>query len=131
MAATLLQDLRPTSESAKLRFRCKFTASYYPLKRATATSCWRNSACGFYIRTLRSTPVRERASKRFIVFRSHLKGLYGGLHFLVSRSYTTICKNEVPAPRSRPTTVRQGNGGLYIPIEAGAPPTSQPPLAVG
>jgi len=31
---------------------------------------------------------------------------------LLSRSYTTICVDEVPAPRSRPTTVRQGNGGL-------------------
>ena len=25
---------------------------------------------------------------------------------------TNICVDEVPAPRSRPTTVRQGNGGL-------------------
>ena len=24
---------------------------------------------------------------------------------------STICVDEVPAPRSRPTTVRQGNGG--------------------
>ena len=32
---------------------------------------------------------------------------------LLSRSYYTICVDEVPAPRSRPTTVRQGNGGLY------------------
>jgi len=31
---------------------------------------------------------------------------------LLSRSLTTICVDEVPAPRSRPTTVRQGNGGL-------------------
>jgi hypothetical protein len=32
---------------------------------------------------------------------------------LVSRSYYYyICVDEVPAPRSRPTTVRQGNGGL-------------------
>ena len=30
---------------------------------------------------------------------------------LLSRSYS-ICVDEVPAPRSRPTTVRQGNGGL-------------------
>jgi hypothetical protein len=30
---------------------------------------------------------------------------------LLSRSFTTICVDEVPAPRSRPTTVRQGNGG--------------------
>jgi hypothetical protein len=31
---------------------------------------------------------------------------------LYSRALTTICVDEVPAPRSRPTTVRQGNGGL-------------------
>ena len=31
---------------------------------------------------------------------------------LQSRALTTICVDEVPAPRSRPTTVRQGNGGL-------------------
>ena len=31
---------------------------------------------------------------------------------LLSRSYYTICVDEVLAPRSRPTTVRQGNGGL-------------------
>ena len=30
---------------------------------------------------------------------------------LYSRALTTICVDEVPAPRSRPTTVRQGNGG--------------------
>jgi hypothetical protein len=30
---------------------------------------------------------------------------------LLSR-FTTICVDEVPAPRSRPTTVRQGNEGL-------------------
>ena len=39
---------------------------------------------------------------------------------LYSRALTTICVDEVPAPRSRPTTVRQGNGGLqlvnYIPV---------------
>ena len=28
-------------------------------------------------------------------------------------SLETICVDEVPAPRSRPITVRQGNGGLY------------------
>ena len=31
---------------------------------------------------------------------------------LYSRALTTICVDEVPTPRSRPTTVRQGNGGL-------------------
>jgi hypothetical protein len=38
---------------------------------------------------------------------SHLKGLYGGLHFtlalLPTRSAYDV--DEVPAPRSRPTTV--------------------------
>ena len=33
---------------------------------------------------------------------------------LCSRALTTICVDEVPAPRSRPTTVRQGNGGLQL-----------------
>jgi hypothetical protein len=55
----------------------------------------------------------QRASKRFTVCRSHLKGLYGGLHFTLALLLLTICVDEVPAPRSRPTTVRQGNGGLY------------------
>ena len=32
---------------------------------------------------------------------------------LYSRALTTICVDEDPAPRSRPTTVRQGNGGGY------------------
>ena len=31
---------------------------------------------------------------------------------LAGRALTTICVDEVPAPRSRPTTVMQGNGGL-------------------
>jgi len=53
----------------------------------------------------------QRASKRFDPYWSHLKGLYGGLHFTLAL-LLLICVDEVPAPRSRPTTVRQGNGGL-------------------
>jgi hypothetical protein len=33
---------------------------------------------------------------------------------LYSRALTSICVDEVPAPRSRPSTVRQGNGGLLL-----------------
>ena len=53
---------------------------------------------------------------RFELFCSHEKGLYWAS--LYSRALTTICVDEVPAPRSRPTTVRQGNGGLYRPLWA-------------
>ena len=49
------------------------------------------------------------ASKSFVHFWSFL---YGGLHFSLALLLTNICVDEVPAPRSRPTTVRQGNGGL-------------------
>ena len=35
-----------------------------------------------------------------------------GFTLLSCSYYGTICVDEVPAPRSRPTTVRQGNGGL-------------------
>ena len=47
---------------------------------------------------------------------------------LYSRTLTTICVDEVPAPRSRPTTVRQGNGGIYYPpLAAPAPRPARPP----
>jgi hypothetical protein len=52
----------------------------------------------------------ELASKRFIVFLSILKASMVGFT-LLSRD-TNICVDEIPPPRSRPTTVRQGNGGL-------------------
>jgi hypothetical protein len=59
----------------------------------------------------------QRASKRFDPYWSHLKGLYGGLHFTLAL-LLLICVDEVPPPRSRPTTVRQGNGGAIIPEPA-------------
>ena len=74
-----------------------------------ATNCWRNSACGLYIGTIRSTSVRGLRKG---------PSLYGGLHFsytLVSRSYYYLRKRSPGPPfppHSRPTTVRQGNGGL-------------------
>ena len=42
-----------------------------------------NSACGIeeYTRTIRSTPARGLRKGSYSFFRSHLKGLYGGLHF--------------------------------------------------
>jgi hypothetical protein len=40
---------------------------------------------------------------------------------LYSHALTTICVDEVPAPRSRPTTVRQGNGGLKYDTTAHMP----------
>ena len=49
-----------------------------------ATNCWRNSACGLYIGTIRSTPVRGLRKG---------PSLYGGLHFsytLVLRSYLLL-----------------------------------------
>ena len=46
----------------------------------------------------------ELASKMSAVFLSHLKGLYGGLHFTLALYYYL---------RGR-STVRQGNGGLAI-----------------
>jgi hypothetical protein len=44
-----------------------------------------------------------------VAFWSHLKGLYMVGFTLVSRSYYYLRVDEVPAPRSRPTTIRQGN----------------------
>ena len=47
---------------------------------------------------------------------------------LYSSALTTICEDEVQAPRSCPTTVRQGNGGLYSPLLAApAPRPARPP----
>jgi hypothetical protein len=55
----------------------------------------------------------QRASKRFDPYWSHLKGLYGGLHFTLAL-LLLICVDEVPPPRSRPTTVRhRGTGGYH------------------
>jgi hypothetical protein len=51
--------------------------------------CARNSACIFYIGTIRSTQSEElrkasKASMSYCHVWSHLKGLYGGLHFTLA-----------------------------------------------
>jgi hypothetical protein len=111
-----VSSLHPRDErSSHLRVRLESAAwrqSSLPLRGVSrATSCWRNSECGLYIRTIRSTPVRG-LRKGSGIFGPILKASMVGFT-LLSRSYYTICVDEVPAPRSRPTTVRQGNGGLY------------------
>ena len=79
--------------------------------------CARNSACILYIRTIRSTQSEElrkasKASKASPLFGLKKKASMVGFT-LLSRSYYYLrTVDEVPAPRSRPTTVRQGNGGL-------------------
>jgi hypothetical protein len=49
-------------------------------------------------------PRSEGFEKRFKLFWSYLKGLYIWWASLYSRALTTVCVDEVPAPRSRPTT---------------------------
>jgi len=78
-------------------------------KGIETTNVRRKSACGLYIRTIRSTPVRG-LRKGTQLFAPLLKASIWWAS-LYSRALTTICVDEVPAPRSRPTTVRQGNGG--------------------
>ena len=55
----------------------------------------------------------ELAFENVHAFLVLFKGLYVVGFTLLSRfTRSTICVDEVPAPRSRPTTVREGNGGL-------------------
>jgi hypothetical protein len=68
------------------------------LRSEPGPSCWRNSACGLYTRTIRSTPVR--GLQRFIVFRSHLKGLLVGFT-LLSHSYYYLRTTTHGAARPR------------------------------
>jgi hypothetical protein len=75
----------------------------------------RPPGCGIHIGTNQVNAVR-RASKSFKSFDELLSFsvlLERPLWWapLYSRALTTICVDEVPPPRSRPTTVRQGNGG--------------------
>ena len=56
VAFTLAMSARATSSSAGVG---AWRQSSLPLRGVSrATSCWRNSACGLYIPTIRSTPVR-------------------------------------------------------------------------
>ena len=68
--------------------------------------------CGLYIRIMRQTPVRglRKGSGIFgLLFKASMVGFPSH-----SRALTTISarRRKVPPPPSRPTTVRQGNGGL-------------------
>ena len=74
----------------------------------------------FRVRTLqvshKNNQVNPVKSLRKGLFKVVLVGSYKASivgFTLVSRSYYYL-RDEVPAPRSRPTTVRRGNGGLYI-----------------
>jgi hypothetical protein len=106
-AFTLAMSARATSSSAGVGRMAPIVAATPRLRWATTS--WRNSACGLYIGTIRSTPVRglrKGSSFSGLILKASMVG------FTSSRALTTICVDKVPAPRSRPTTVRQGNGGL-------------------
>jgi hypothetical protein len=70
----------------------------------------------FRVRTLHRNnqvnPGHQRASKRFKLFWSHLKGLYGGLHFL-SRSYYYL-RRQSPGPPFPPDHRQAGERGANM-----------------
>ena len=101
-------DLRQT-EAGRLYNCPEEDETRAPLQKASDDADYEH---GEYIRAIRSTPVRgPRKCSQF--FGPILKASMVGFtpYF---RALTTICVDEVPAPRSRPTTVRQGerDGGL-------------------
>jgi hypothetical protein len=108
-AFTLAMSARATSSSAGVGRMARIVAGTPRLSH----NSWRNSACGLYIRIIGSAPG-QRASKRFKLFWSILKGLYGGLHFSLALLLLLYLRRRSPGPPFPPDHRQAGERGAII-----------------